>query len=150
MYMSTDPKIRGEFGGRLRDDVIEGICSELKKEGRVTDEDVHNLDNPQAGFPIELSDSALTGEGMAAYEGQRIMRKLGLEPQLPYQTKSPRYYLGMMMWESVIEHAEKQGIRSGELVELLLKPYQRSDGSQGLTGVVELFEGRENLRQFIE
>ncbi|MFH1054649.1 MAG: hypothetical protein V1744_00995 [Candidatus Altiarchaeota archaeon] len=128
---------------KLDDRRVRSIYSELRSEKRIILEDEHTIVRLNKDHPNGLSDSSLTHEGFASYMDETIIRKLGLEPQLNYREDHPLYFLGLKMWESVVDNAKEKGIGVDQLVGTLCRPYD-VDGNKGLIGIVELFEHRKD------
>ncbi|MFH1055733.1 MAG: hypothetical protein V1744_06530 [Candidatus Altiarchaeota archaeon] len=139
------------FLDRLKDDLLQSIFTQLKAEGSFTDEDIPRaLDENQMGFPVELSNETFTGEGLASYMSPKLMHDLGLQPQIKYKEKNPRYYVGMCMWDSVMKKAKDNGVTFDQVLGCVLKPYTNEHGKEAVIGIVELFQNREKLGEFIK
>jgi hypothetical protein len=147
------PGIAENYFGRLSNKVVGNISSELIEEGRLSEDDANSLFAITGKPLVPFNNATLTGEGLGSYMGRKMMRDIGFEPQFRYN--DPVYSLGIKMWESVMEHAQEQGVDAENVTGILGTPYSKKEGelpiigSKSLIGVVELFENRKRLIPFL-
>jgi hypothetical protein len=134
--LSSNPDLQKNYFRRLDGIILDGICSEL------------GVAKPEGSTLVEASNATLTGEGLASYAGQEGMTGVGQVPAFKYNNDV--YALGVKMWRSVMMHARNtHGLDEETVTRALMSPYQREDATTGLVGVVELFQHRRDLKEFL-